>query len=108
MSQLSFLDQPSTNSHLARATDPATSQQAARETQKQLSTLQARMVQVIGELGPMTACEAGVECARRFDGLAETYRKRATECVRLGALEIVGTRNCRVTGKPAHIYGVTQ
>lgn len=92
------------DSPIARSSDPATSHEAAADVAGKLGLLQSRLAGVIGSSGPMTALEAAVECERLFGGLAESYRKRATECQRRGAISVAGVRVCRITGKNAMAY----
>lgn len=102
MLQLSLLDPPR-----ARRSDPATSQVAAAEVARELPILKARLVAVVRELGSCTASEAAAICCSRWpDASAETYRKRAGECVRMGLLTACEANVCGVSGKLATVYVV--
>lgn len=96
----------------ARRSDPITSQVSAIETQQRLGKLQSRLMEAISEVNARaidpTANEAGSNAAGRHGGLAESYRKRATELVRSGLLVVTGERHCTVTGKLAQTYRTNQ
>jgi len=85
---------------IARTTDPATSQIAAREIAPSLSGYRAMFVERLRELGEATANEVS--------GGNESIRKRARECQRLGLIVEAGTRACRNTGKQATVWKVSQ
>jgi hypothetical protein len=90
----------------ARASDPITSKQSAIDTKLVVTGLRAIFVDRVRSFGPCTANEAveGIENAH----YAESVRKRASECLRLGRVRVAGTRACRVTGKSAQIYEVVE
>lgn len=90
----------------ARSTDPATSHDAARSIAPKLGRLCRQFTDAVQSLGSATASEAAQECARRHGGLAESFRKRAHECVRAGTLEVCGERDCAVTRVRAQVYRV--
>lgn len=106
--QLTLLDGSDLLATPARRTDPATSHIAAAEIEPKLNTLQARFVQAVRVLGGATASEAAKRVVQECGGSAETARKRARECCELGYVRIAGTRRCRVTGKVAQFYEVTE
>ena len=90
---------------IARTSDPLTSHLAAAETAPKVYRLQRQFADMVAESAfPVTASEAAERAAQVYGGLAETYRKRAAECVRLGLLKVVGVRVCSVTGKKATVY----
>jgi len=103
--------EPIAGSTIARPTDKATSHEAAAEIKPRLSKCQQVFVDVLGEInkttGPATATEVA-QLARLRDptGNAETYRKRAAECVNKKLIYEIGRRKCHVTGKPATTYAV--
>ena len=89
---------------VARESDPVTSHVAASELRPKIAGVRAVFVEVLGSLGRATANEVAVAAVSA--GLAanpETVRKRANECVDLGAVRVVesGPVVCTVTGKLA-------
>ena len=89
---------------LCRATDKETSQTAAADITPKLAGLRAEFVRLLREIGrPATAQEVAA-----LAGGAESIRKRALECVRMGAVREYGTKTCEVTGKQATCYVVEQ
>ena len=84
---------------LARNSDPETSKQGAAYVAPELNKLQAEFVRRLSVLGAGTANEVAAG--------SETIRKRAGECLRLGAIRVIGTRNCAVTKRRARVYQVT-
>ena len=90
---------------IARARDPATSKQAASEAGEKLGRCQAGFIGALKLLGMATAAEAA-QAAHAADpsSNAESYRKRARECVERGLAEWAGQRRCRITGKMATVY----
>ena len=88
----------------ARASDPATSKIAAAEIETRASSLRAEFVRSLRARGlPSTAQEvaAGSDVAIR-----DSVRKRAAECVSAGAVVVIGSKRCEVTGKLATTYWV--
>lgn len=85
---------------LARATDPATSHNAASGVAT--DSLQGRCLAVL--VGEMTANEIAQAASQRFFGMADSYRKRVHELVSKGTAEKCGTRVCAVTGTGATVY----
>jgi hypothetical protein len=90
----------------ARASDPITSKQSSAETKLVVTGLRLVFVHQVREHGPCTANEA-VE-AFENPHYAESVRKRASECLRLGLVRVAGSRACRVTGKSAQVYEVVE
>jgi hypothetical protein len=91
-----------------RASDPETSQQAAREIEKSLGRCKQVMVEALQRLGnPSTAAEMA-QVAHQIDGSKnlESYRKRAAECARDGLIELGPARACSITGKRAATYKI--
>ena len=87
---------------IARTTDKPTSQTAASEIEPKLVGLRAEFVRLLKQIGqPATAQEVAA-----LAGGAESIRKRALECVRMGAVRECGTKTCDVTGKQATAYTV--
>jgi hypothetical protein len=100
--QLTLFDVPP---NIVRKSDPATSQQAAKEIEPKLSSAQAAMRMMIDRSTvPHTAQELAFECSRLFGGMAETYRKRAHELVLLNLATECEARACEVTGKMATTF----
>ena len=89
---------------LARRTDPATSLEAGERTQRKLNETQQRALSVTFLAYPRTAQEIGVAAAEKYGGLAETYRKRVGELLRLKRIQIVGVSQCTITGTKATTY----
>lgn len=90
----------------ARSTDPITSKQSSSRTMQVATGLRATFVHQVRKHGPCTANEAVEE----FDNphYAESVRKRASECEALGAVRVVGTRACEVTGRTARLWEVVE
>ena len=72
---------------LARKTDPATSHEAAEQTQRKLNETQEQALSVTDYQRHLTAMEIAATAFHRHAGNIETYRKRVHELVRLGKLE---------------------
>lgn len=103
-----FRDQPSLlDPPLARANDPATSQESAKHIATRSATLRERMCESHGE-SHRTAREAAEWCVAKYGGEVESYRKRTHELVRLGRLVHVGSRKCRFTSRSASVYEVVK
>lgn len=90
----------------ARTCDPQTSKLSAAATKQVATGLRAVFVHQIREHGPCTANEAVASFENAH--YAESVRKRASECERLGAVRVVGTRACRVTGSQARVFEVVE
>jgi hypothetical protein len=107
-SQLPLFDGMPEHCLPARNTDPATSHIAAEEVSQKLSHCQRTFVAALAALGsPATAYEIATAAnARDPSSSVETYRKRATECVRAERIKDYGRRECRVTGKQATTYAL--
>ncbi len=90
----------------ARSSDPQTSKLSASATKQVASGLRAVFVQQLREHGPCTANEA----VESFENphYAESVRKRAGECEKLGAVRVIGTRACKATGRSAQVYEVIE
>lgn len=101
MSQMTLFDAP-----LHRATDPNTSREAAADVAPKRGVLQQRFVEAVRELGEATASEAASLAVQHHGGLCESVRKRATEALRLGLVEVAGERPCAISGKPCTTYRV--
>jgi len=91
----------------ARSSDPETSQLAAEHIKPSLTRLRRMFLQSLVELGQSTANEAAWH-ATGDHTLRESIRKRAAELVKSGEIEIVGKRQCKVTGVAANVYRVTE
>lgn len=92
---------------LARRSDPPTSHDAAADIQAKLSGCKAQFVAALQRLGePSTAHEiaAAAESSASSPAMRETYRKRAAELVKAGAILTSGERACKITGKTATVY----
>lgn len=90
----------------ARSNDPATSKLSAAATMQVATGLRAVFTHQVAEHGPCTANEA----VESFENphYAQSVRKRASECESLGAVRVIGTRVCKVTGRAARVYEATQ
>jgi len=90
---------------LARKTDPETSKQAAREIAPALGELHKQVVDALRGNGGVTATELsqrmGVGDPRRFN-------RRLPELVRSGVVVKGQERACRVTGRNAATYWLTE
>lgn len=90
---------------IARHSDPATSHQAAAETQLKLPRYQQELLTVLkSNFGPVTAREAAKVASIRFGGMEDTYRKRMRDLVRLGLAVKVKIDVCEITGKNAQTF----
>jgi len=93
---------------LARKTDPQTSKKAAHEFRSSLNDKQVLMLRAITDANEIgvnpTANEAASSAALQHGGMAETYRKRTKELLRLGLLDLRGERRCNITGSTAQTY----
>jgi len=87
-----------------RQTDPSTSREGAEHVERKLSVMQCRMMDSFCR--PSTANEAAELCVAWYGGSHETYRKRKGELEKLGLIECVGKRKCRVTGRSAEVFRV--
>lgn len=88
---------------LARASDPDTSHEAARDMLKNLGE---RHRQVMDEVYKcysdgtrFTALEVATGAARRAGGITDSYRRRVTELEQKGLLADAGEKRCPVSGK---------
>lgn len=90
----------------ARTTDPITSKQSSSRTMQVATGLRATFVHQVRKHGPCTANEAVQEFENPH--YAESVRKRASECEKLGAVRVVGRRACGVTGNSSQIYEVVE
>ena len=88
---------------LFRATDSATSRQAAQHAIGKRAALQAAILGIV-DSEPRTASEIAAACAVRHGGIAESYRKRMHELVRAGQVGAREPRVCSVTGRMAATY----
>ena len=89
----------------ARNSDPHTSQESASVVVGRIAGLRLQFVETLRRLGASTANEVAA-AATSDPHLAESIRKRAGECVRLGAVAVAGCRRCKETGSNAQIYQV--
>lgn len=73
-----------------------------------LSDLQSAFVaQLARMIGPATAAEVAAACwAADPRASAESYRKRAKECIRFGAVIECGRKVCSISGKTCTAYTV--
>lgn len=79
---------------MSRRTDPQTSRAAALAILPGLNELQRRVLEAYADLGAMTAKEC--EALPRFRDLGfSTVRKRASELVKVGALEATDEKRDR-------------
>jgi len=86
---------------IVRPDDPAPSHEAAADVTPKLSGKRAVFVQ---RLAAMELPNRKEWTAQEIADGDETIRKRAKECVILGAVVIAGARRCLVTGKNATTY----
>jgi hypothetical protein len=101
MDQLGLFD----SATFARAVDPETSHEAAREMAEGIATHARSRMLMAWATGPMTAMEAAQYCVDKFGEYdRETYRKRKHELQRLGFLRFVEVRPCKVTGRKAEVW----
>lgn len=91
----------------ARTSDPETSKQAAIDVSLVVLGLRVLFVEAVRKAGPATANEA-VATLEGNPHFRESVRKRASECVKRDLVRIVGTRQCKVTGRNASIYEVVE
>jgi hypothetical protein len=94
----------------ARSSDPQTSKQSAIDTSLVVAGMRAMFVEAVRNAGHATANEAASVYRNDPDSihLSESVRKRASECLRLRLVRVVGTRACKVTGRSAQIYEVIE
>lgn len=91
----------------SRSCDPATSTQAASEIEPRLTARAKQFLQGLNLIGGTgTAREVASSVA---DGIAlhDSIRRRATDLVRLGLIQEIEARVCRVSGKKATVYRLT-
>jgi hypothetical protein len=86
----------------ARHSDPVPSQVAAAEVGKALTELQQQFIAGLRELGQATSNEVAAHVAQEF-ARRNTLRRRASDLVDK-QIRAVGTRKCRITGRPATVY----
>jgi hypothetical protein len=86
----------------ARPSDPMPSHQAAADVGKVLTELQQQFLAGLRELGQATANEVAAHVAQEF-ARRNTLRRRASDLVDK-QIRAVGTRKCRITGRPATVY----
>lgn len=90
---------------LSRQADPPTSEESATVIKPKLSYLRAFFVDSLTKLGRATANEVAA-FATDNPHLAESIRKRAGECEKLGLVEKCGVRPCSRTGNNATVYRI--
>lgn len=89
---------------IARKTDPETSKVNLVDLPENQKLFMKSLV------GEMTAAEVAARAvvhdgdSGRVYAKRETVRKRAGELVRIGLIEVCGSRHCLVTGKLAQVY----
>ena len=98
MNQLNLF---SDDTHLARQSDPLTSQASAAETRKQIGKLKQVFLEALKDLGEIrTAREVGERAKEMgLHGDVESVRKRAAELERLKFIELAELRRCPFTSK---------
>lgn len=90
---------------LARASDPATSKEAAREIMSQLPFQQAWALGIVDMYGPSTSSEIST---RAGQGTNHRLSRRLPELERKGLIVRESARRCRVTGKKAAVWRVKE
>ena len=92
----------------ARATDPATSEQAAKEIGTKVTVRCTQFLHGLEKLGRATANEVANQVAPDNPGLFGSIRRRASDLDRLGVIRVVDRRRCNVTGKMVSVYEVAR
>ena len=87
-----------------RQSDPETSREGAKHVERKLTSVQSGMLEAFAL--QRTANEAAERCVAWYGGSHETYRKRKGELEKLGLIECVGKRKCRVMGRSAEVFRV--
>ena len=106
--QPSLFDRP-----ISRATDPATSSEAAAAVSHKLGRCAARMLEAFETMGVTTnggatASEAARHCVHVHGGNVETFRKRIGDLRVSGRIIEGEARRCDVTGHNATTYKVVR
>ena len=106
MTQLSLFDD---GSHLARQSDPVTSQSAAEEVRPKLHGLREVFLIALADLGGIrTAREVGERAKEMgLHGDVESVRKMSAELERLKFIEVAELRRCSYTNKLAEGWKLT-
>lgn len=92
----------------ARQTDPATSQIAAEEIRPKLNVRAGQFLAGLAAIGGTgTAREVAAEVADCI-AVHDSIRRRASDLVRLGLIEEIDARVCRISGKKATVYRLTK
>lgn len=89
---------------LHRINDPETSIAAAEDILPRLNQRCQQFLCALRILGQATAKEAAVHACPGNYAQCETIRRRASDLCRQGVIEIVGQRQCRVSGKTVSVY----
>lgn len=91
---------------LCRASDPQPSADGAIHIADKLTGKRALFAECLRSLGSASTASEVASYAEAFHGepFSESIRKRASELVRLGVTDQVGTRQCRITGMKATVY----
>lgn len=88
----------------ARASDPATSHEAAALVRSRLAGLRAQFVEGVVKCGGTATANEAAAAIEENPMARESIRKRAKECLDRGAVRIVGTRECKISGGNCRVY----
>lgn len=93
---------------LARQCDPSTSRKAASEIKAKLPNRFEQFLTGLRALGQATSNEVAEHVAPGNFGLFGSVRRRASDALARGMIRVVGKRPCKVTGKEANVYEVSE
>ena len=91
---------------LVRPSDPQTSFEAAEGIAKKLTFRCSQFLLALDKLGDATANEVASQVAPNNMGLFGSIRRRASDLHRMGFIQVVDRRACRVTGKHVSVYRI--
>ena len=89
----------------ARAVDPLTSKQAAREIEPHLNDLHQQFLSKLLEMGQATSNEVAAAITTNISR-HNTLRRRASDLVAFGLIRELGSRICSTSGRKATLYEV--
>lgn len=89
---------------VARASDPATSTEAAESVLPKLAGLRLEFIRGLAACGGSATANEVARAVTDDHSHRESIRKRAGECKRLGMIADIGSRVCTVTGNRATVY----
>ena len=92
----------------SRRCDPVTSKIADDQIQETLSDLQEAFMAGLRDLGEATSNEVAAKVAGADFCKRNSVRKRAFELVRMGRIEICGSRPCKTTNRKASTYRIAK